>query len=62
MHAMSNFAPITDMTNKMGECGMFCITLRCDDSGGDSQDLILFDFDIHYQSDKLGSDNENPYE
>jgi len=23
---------------------------------------FLMDFDIHYQVDKLGSDNENPFE
>ncbi len=58
----SAFTPITDITNKLGESGVFCIALKCENSGGDGQDLVLFDVDIHYQADKLGSDNENPYE
>lgn len=61
-HNMSNFAPMTNMAGKMAESGIFLVAIKCIASGDDTQDLILYDFDIHYQIDKIGSDEENPYE
>ena len=62
-HNMSSFPAVTDMTNKLGESGIFLISLKCVSEGAASTNgPFLMDFDIHYQIDKLGSDNENPYE
>lgn len=63
VHAMSSFPAVTDMTNKLGESGIFLISLKCVSEGATTTNgPFLMDFDIHYQTDKIGSDNENPYE
>jgi hypothetical protein len=62
-HVMSSFPAVTDMTNRLGESGIFLISLKCVSAGAASTNgPLLLDFDIHFQSDKLGSDNENPHE
>lgn len=63
VHRMSSFPVITDMTNKLGESGVFLISLKCVAEGATTTNgPYLMDFDIHYQIDKVGSYNENPYE
>ena len=57
-HQMLSFAPLAGNTNTIGESTAFLIKV----SPVSGSNTYLLDFDIHYQIDKLGSNNENPYE
>ena len=58
IHSKTGFTPFG--AGNLGQSSIVHFELTCVEDGGADNALFIHDIDFHFESDKLGSDNETP--